>query len=106
MDATFAAVGHKYRVDFSAFRVQLYFASTTPLTHYNFAADGSVTGSETASIKVDPIADQIFLPTWQGSDKTTVVHVENYSRKTIVTTPDLAFSNSTARSHSCRDRRR
>jgi hypothetical protein len=94
MDARFPAVGHKYLVDFVAFRVQLYFASATSLTYYNVAADGSITGSETVTIKVEPIADQIFLVTWQESDKTTVVHVEDYGRKTIVTNitnPNLTF---------------
>ena len=46
------------------------------------------------TIKVEPITDGIFLVTWQESDKTTVVHIENYNRQTIVTNitkPDLTF---------------
>jgi len=36
----------------------------------------------------------IFLVTWQEADKTTVVHVEDYVKRTIVTNitnPDLTF---------------
>jgi hypothetical protein len=46
------------------------------------------------NIKVEPITDGIFLVTWQESDKTTVVHIEDYNRQTIVTNitePDLTF---------------
>ena len=46
------------------------------------------------TIKVEPITDGIFLVTWQESDKTTVVHIEDYNRQTIVTNitnPDLTF---------------
>jgi hypothetical protein len=94
MDHGFPAIGHKYLVDFVAFRVQLSFTSETSLTYYNVAADGSIVGSETVTVKIEPIADMIFLVTWQESDKTTVVHIEDYGKKTIVTnitSPDLTF---------------
>lgn len=61
MTSNFPAIGNKYLVDFVAFRVQLYFASVTSLTYYNVAADGSIVGSESVTIKVEPITDQIFL---------------------------------------------
>ena len=47
------------------------------------------------TIKVEPITEDIFLVTWQESDKTTVVHIEDYNRMAIVTNitgPDLSFS--------------
>ncbi len=95
MDGSFPAVGHKYLVDFEAFRVQLHFTSETSMTYDNVAKDGSIVGSETVAIKVEPIDGEIFLVTWQESDKTTVVHIEDYGRKTIVTNitgSDLTFS--------------
>lgn len=95
MTAIFPAVGHKYLVDFVAFRVELHFTSDTSLTYYNVAADGTIVGSETVSVRVEPITDKIFLVTWQESDKTTVVHVEDYEKNTIVTNiinPDLSFN--------------
>jgi hypothetical protein len=49
---------------------------------------------ETVTVKVEPITGEIFLVTWQESDKTTVVHIEDYGRHTIVTNitnPDLTF---------------
>ena len=95
MSRAFPAVGHKYLVDFVAFRVELEFTSDTSLTYYNVDADGKIVGSETVTIKVEPITEHIFLVTWQETDKTTVVHIEDYSKHTIVTNitspPDLTF---------------
>jgi hypothetical protein len=95
MHAKFPAVGHHYFVDFHAFQVELDFTSETSLTYYNLDKNGKKVGSETVTIKVEPITEDIFLVTWQESDKTTVVHIENYDRMTIVTNitgPDLSFS--------------
>jgi len=94
MYAKFPAVGQKYVVDFQAFQVELDFASETSLTYYNLDKDGNRVGSETVTTKVEPITDGIFLVTWQESDKTTVVHIEDYNRMTIVTNitgSDLSF---------------
>jgi molybdenum cofactor biosynthesis MoaF-like protein len=94
MGTNFPGVGHKYLVDFSAFRVELAFTSLTSLTYTGIAADGQRGSSETVAIRIEPIADDIFLVTWQESDKTTVVHVEDFSKKTIttnITNPDLTF---------------
>ena len=94
MTSGFPAVGHSYFVDFVAVQVELNFASETSLTYYNLDKNGNKIGSETVTIKVEPITDGIFLVTWQESDKTTVVHIEDYNRQTIVTNitePDLTF---------------
>jgi hypothetical protein len=94
MYSKFPAVGHRYFVDFQAFQVELDFTSETVLTYYNLDKYGNRVGSETVTIKVEPITEGIFLVTWQESDKTTVVHVEDYNRHTIVTNitePDLSF---------------
>jgi hypothetical protein len=90
----FPGVGHRYFVDFVAFQVELDFTSETSLTYYNLDKNGNKVGSETVTIKVEPITDGIFLVTWQESDKTTVVHIEDYNRHTIVTNiteSDLSF---------------
>jgi hypothetical protein len=81
-------------VDFSAFRVELAFTSPTSLTYTAIAPDDTRGPSETVVIRTVPIADDIFLVTWQESDKTTIVHVDDFGRKTIVTNitnPDLSF---------------
>lgn len=94
MSRQFPAVGHRYLVDFKAFRVELDFSSATSMTYYNLDAEDHRIGQETVTIKVEPITDGIFLVTWQESDKTTVVHVEDYVRHRIVTNiinPDLTF---------------
>jgi hypothetical protein len=92
MPDAFPAVGHKYLVDFSSasgarFRVQLDFASETSLTYTGIDANGNpiLNSSETVHITVESIRDQLFLVTWQESDGTTVVHLEDYKMNTIIT---------------------
>jgi hypothetical protein len=97
MADVFPAVGHRYLVDFKDFRVELYFASETSLTYTGIKKDGSHGASETVSITVEPIRDQLFLVTWQEGDKTTVVHLEDYKNNVIITNitgpgPDSTFS--------------
>ncbi len=92
--ANFPAVGRRYLVDFRRFRVELYFGSLTSLTYRGVRNDGTRGQPETVAIGVEPIATMIFLVTWQEADKTTVVHVEDYVKRTIVTNitnPDLTF---------------
>jgi hypothetical protein len=95
MSQSFPAVGHRYLVDFTAFRVELSFASETSMTYTGVKPDGSHSGSETVAITVRPVRDGLFLVTWQEADKTTVVHLEDYKRHEItthITRPDLDFS--------------
>ena len=94
MAEKFPGTGHRYLVDFKAFRVQLYFASDTSLTYTGVKPDGTLGGSETVAITVEPIRDKLFLVTWQESDRTTVVHLEDYKEDTIITNitnPDNTF---------------
>lgn len=94
MGCPFPAVGHRYLVDFQAFRVELFFASDSSLTYTGIKPDGSHGGSETVTISVDPIRDELFLVTWQEADKTTVVHLEDYKDHTTITNitnPDQSF---------------
>lgn len=91
----FPGTGHRYLVDFKAFRVELYFQSESSLTYTGVKPDGSHGGSETVAIEITPIRDQLFLVTWQESDKTTVVHLEDYKLNTIITnitSPNGEFS--------------
>ena len=81
----FPAIGHRYLVDFQAFRVELFFESITSMTYTGINPDNSRGSSETVSITVEPIRDHLYLVTWQESDKTTVVHLEDYKDNTIIT---------------------
>jgi hypothetical protein len=95
MEGPFPAVGHRYLVDFKAFRVELFFTSGNSLTYTEVKPDDSRGSSETVSISVEPIGDELFLVTWQEADKTTVVHLEDYKNNTIITNitdPDHTFS--------------
>ncbi len=90
----FPAIGKFYRVDFVAFQVTLHFTSMTSMTYTDLDKLGRPAGSETVTVKIETIGDQLFLVTWQESDKTTVVHIENYLEQTIITNitnPDLSF---------------
>ncbi|WP_316192480.1 MULTISPECIES: MoaF-related domain-containing protein [unclassified Bradyrhizobium] len=94
MTAGFPGFGHTYLVDFVSFRVELSFVPPSSLTYTNVTPDGKKGGSETVQIRAEEISDGIFLVTWQEVDKTTVVHIENFPKKTIVTNitnPDLSF---------------
>jgi hypothetical protein len=84
------AVGHTDRVDFVAdnggrFVVQLVFDSGTSMTYTGVRPDGTLGSSETVRITVDPVRDPPFLVSWQESDGTTVVHLEDYQNLMIVT---------------------
>jgi hypothetical protein len=92
--ADFPATGHTYLVDFQKFKVRLSFSSPTSLSYTVVNPDGSAGQSETVVIRVESIGAQLFLVTWQEHDKTTVVHVEDYANKAIITNitnPDLSF---------------
>jgi hypothetical protein len=94
VDSNFPGFGHTYLVDFVAFRVELAFSVPSSLTYTSIGRDGTRGESETVTIKIEDIADDIFLVTWQETDKTTVVHIENFAAKTIVTNitnPNLTF---------------
>jgi hypothetical protein len=91
----FPGAGHKYRVDFQAFKVDLSFASDTSLTYVVLNQDGSPGQTETVTFKAESVADRVYLVTWVESDNTTVVHIEDYGRGTIITnitTPPPNFS--------------
>lgn len=72
-------------MNFGSWRTQLQFHSDTSLTYTGIRPDGSHGGSETVTVAVDPVRDGMFLVTWQESDKTTVVHLEDYREMRIVT---------------------
>lgn len=70
-DEKFPAVGHRYLVDFKAFRVELDFASETSMTYYNLDQNGQRVGQKTVTIAVEPIRDGLFLMTWTASKSIT-----------------------------------
>jgi type IV secretory pathway TrbF-like protein len=80
----FPAVGRRYLVDFVKFRVELAFASETSMTYYNLNSTGDRVGQETVMVAVESVRDGLFLVTWTESDKTTVVHLEDYRRMHII----------------------
>jgi molybdenum cofactor biosynthesis MoaF-like protein len=85
MSSDFPGTGHKYLVDFRAFKVILWFASETSLTYTPLRPDGSPDEPATVVIKSENIAPDVWLVTWTESDNTTVVHIEDYGHKTIIT---------------------
>jgi len=55
------------------------------LTYAVVNTDGSTGQTETVVIKTENIAPHIYLVTWIENDNTTVVHIEDYGRSTIIT---------------------
>lgn len=93
----FPAAGRKLLVTFPKFRAELDFHSHESLTWTLFNADGSRGRFETVAISVQPIAEAIFMVTWQEANKTTVVQVEDFAQKVIytnITRPDGTFLQS------------
>jgi len=85
MENYFPGVGHRYRVDFGAFRVELHFISETSMTYAGIGSDGKPADPTPVTITIRPVREQLFLVTWQEDDSTTVVHLEDYKENTIVT---------------------
>jgi hypothetical protein len=95
MADAFPGIGHRYLVDFGTWKTRLEFHSETSLTYTGVKNDGTLGASENVTISVDPVRDLLFLVTWQESDKTTVVHLEDYKENGItthITGPDGRFS--------------
>src|SRR5260370_5973544 len=82
---SFPGTGNKYLVDFVEFKVVLSFTSATSLTYVVQNPDGSTGQTETVIIKTEHIGRDLFLVTWQEGDSTTVVHVEDYGNKKMIT---------------------
>ena len=85
MADAFPGVGHRYRVDFTAFRVELHFISETKMTYAGIGEDGNPGPPVPVTITIRPVRDQLFLVTWQEANSATVVHLEDYKENTIVT---------------------
>ena len=95
--AEFPAAGRRYLAIFPTFRSELNFHSNTSLTWTFLGADGSRGRSETVAVRIQPIGPSIFIVTWQEANKTTVVQVEDFTKKLIftnVTRPDGTFLQS------------
>ena len=80
----FPAVGHVYEANFGSWVHHLHFESETVMTITT--AGGPFAGaSETVAIAVTPLRPGVFLTSWQEQDKTTVVHVEDYTKSIVYT---------------------
>jgi len=93
--SVFPGTGNKYLVDFGVFVVELFFENEATLTYTGIRRDGSRGSSETVAIQTTYLRDDLFMVTWQESDRTTVVHVEDYEQfiiHTNITNPDQSFA--------------
>jgi hypothetical protein len=96
-ESAFPVVGRRLLVTFPGFRTELHFHSTSSLTWYLLNSDGTTGRSEKVAIRIQSVADKVFLVTWQEANKTTVVQVEDFERKVIltnITRPDGTFLQS------------
>ena len=73
--------------------MQLVFGSDTSMAYTGVRPDGKLGSSEKVRITLDPVRDPLFLVSWQESDRTTVVHLEDYQNLMIVTSHHIAGGN-------------
>lgn len=93
--SSFPATGHIYIADFNVLRFELDFTSPGSLTYTLLQADGSRGNSETVAIVAEELRPGLFLVTWTEANGTTVVHIEDFERGTIITNitgPDHSFN--------------
>ena len=85
MSAAFPGTGRRVIATFPAFRFRLHFVSTGLLHWTRLHDDGSDAASETVAIASEPIADAVFLVSWQECNRTTVVQVADFARRIVRT---------------------
>ena len=85
MSAAFPGTGRRFIATFPAFRFRLHFVSAGLLQWTRLHDDGSDAVSETVAIASEPIADALFLVSWQESNRTTVVQVADFARRIVRT---------------------
>lgn len=101
----FPGVGRCYLATFPAFRFELDFESPSLLTWTQIHDDGSRGRFETVAIRVEPIAGLIFLVAWQEANKTTVVAVQDFARRAVlssITRSDGTFLQARGTLDECR----
>jgi hypothetical protein len=90
----FPGTGRKFVADFTQFRFEQFYPSASRLTWAPLNADGSRGPSQSVDVRVQPVADGVFVVTWQEANKTTIVQVQDYGKKRIyshLTMPDGTF---------------
>jgi hypothetical protein len=94
-EANVPVIGHSFVVNFGEYVFKLDFKSETEMTYTSLK--GSTTGtSETVQITRKEIRPNVFMVYWQEQDKTTVTHVEDFSKGVVytnITHPDNTFTN-------------
>jgi hypothetical protein len=94
-DSPIPVIGHSFKVDYGDYAFRLDFKSETELTYTSLK--GSTSGvSETVKIIRREIRPNVYWVCWQEKDKTTVSHVEDFSKGLLfssVTWPDKTFAN-------------
>ncbi len=89
----FPGAGHRYIADFKKFRFEHVYASASALTWTTLNPDGSRGQSETVAIHVQPLANGVYMVSWQEANKATVVQVQDYGKKLIFTNLTLPDGN-------------
>jgi len=93
--SNFPALGRRLVFTSPAFRSELHFHSISSLTYHLFAPDGSLRRSEQVEVRIQEIAEAVFLVAWQEASKTTVVQVQDFARKVLfsnITRQDGTFT--------------
>jgi hypothetical protein len=97
---SFPAIGRQVVARFPDFQVELCFHSSSSLTWTKLHRDGGRGPSETEEIAIQPIADLVFVLSWQEANRTTVVSVQDYGKglvHTHITRTDGTFIRASGR---------
>lgn len=81
----FPGAGRRYLASFPAFRFELDFSARASLTWTRLLDNGSRGPSETVRICIDSVGEGLFLVSWRELNGTTVAHVEDFVRQSVVT---------------------
>lgn len=96
VQTAFPGIGHTFVVDFGDYAVDLRFESDTRMSHTQIR--GPEHGrSESVDIGVAEIRPDVWLVSWQETDRTSVVQIEDFEQglvRMIVTGPDLRLVRS------------
>ncbi len=90
----FPGFGRRYMASFSDFRFELHFESPSSLTWAQIGPEGNRGRCATVAIQTEAVTGSIHVVTWQEHNGTTVVQVEDFARRVVLThvsRPDRTF---------------
>lgn len=86
-------VGERWVFDIGIAEIEHYYVSAVEM-RYRILTGARAGETGSVSLDVVPIGDRVFFVSWQEHDRSTVVHLEDFSKGTFVscyTSPNAEF---------------